>query len=223
MIHICWVLTKGRRGPGCVAGESEGCPGVHWTCCQAVTGPTTHKKDATDGDFAARPAAGRCSSQNIPALVPHDHPSTQPRFLKPRRPHDPINLAPFARFGGASVPRERSTAPAESSTRAQGCGRGVLATGVQLNGYWKRLAKANDYVGYPLVAAVATPPPTLALWVHQQPLVCNADWPASSAHADVHAKCLQRCTVSLSSFRAALAGGNAAIAAEPTRAATRMK
>jgi hypothetical protein len=26
-------------------------------------------------------------------------PRMQPRFLKPRRPHDPINLAPFARLG----------------------------------------------------------------------------------------------------------------------------
>jgi hypothetical protein len=134
--HIRWSLI--------VAGDSGGL--VARTRCQEVT----HRKDVTDGDFAGRPAAGRFA---FPA-----HPSARAAWSSSHNPlrcpplseaARPISHAPFPRWAPLLAPVASSTAPAECSSDAQGCGRDVPGGRVQLNGYWKRLATALD----PLVAA----------------------------------------------------------------------
>jgi hypothetical protein len=161
-------------------------------------------------------------SQRIPALVPHGHPRTPPFGAVPHpRPHDPISHAPFPRWAPLLAPVASSTAPAERSSDVQGYGRDAPGGRVQLNGYWKRLATVLD----PLVAAPSgkrlhSYPGAAGV---QQRALGDGDWPMS-APVPTCRQWLQRCTVPWPPFRTALAGGNAAIAAETrTRAATRMR
>jgi len=97
---------------------------------QARTQPKTR-----DGEVAARPAAGRWSSQNI--LGAHPHPRTQPN-----QPGSFTPLGATPQFVQTSQP---TLARAERSSRVRGREtRITLGRSVQLNGYWKRLAIPLD-------------------------------------------------------------------------------
>jgi hypothetical protein len=142
LFHIRWSLMN-------VAGDSEPARSDRLPC--PVPGCLTQ-----DGRNRWRFCwSARCRTFAFPA-----HPSARAAWSSshtppPSRGHTTQSATPLSPgWAPLLVLVASSTAPAERSSDAQGCGRDFLGGRVQLNGYWKRLATALD----PLVAAPSGKP-----------------------------------------------------------------